>query len=109
MTAALGQQVTINGTPTLLAVPDLLPTYVPTTLNGVLTTALAYLVRGSITAIAGQTVTVDGKTTVLSTPTTVDGSGPQEVDDLQGGAAAMWTLTWGVILTCFGGFLIIWS
>lgn len=69
--ASAGPEVTLKAKPAVLSIPDLLPTYVSTTINGVPTSMLAYIVRGQSTATVGQTITLDERPTVLGFPPAV--------------------------------------
>lgn len=67
-TATIGQSVTINGQPTILAMPPTWFTMVPTAMNGIAMSVPVYIISGTGTATLGQTVTIDGKPTVLAVP-----------------------------------------
>jgi hypothetical protein len=68
-TTSIGQKVTLNGTPTVLAVPDLVPTAMAVAMDGIAGLQYAYVVSGSSVATIGQTVVVGGETMVLAAPT----------------------------------------
>lgn len=67
-TASIGQLVTVNGQPTVLAAPASVFALVPTIVNGAATSVPAYIISGTLTASIGQTVTMNGVPTVLTAP-----------------------------------------
>ncbi|KAJ4408132.1 hypothetical protein N0V91_003480 [Didymella pomorum] len=67
--ATIGQLITVNGIPTVLATPDAVFVRLPTTgIDGISTTIPAYILNGSLTASIGQRVTLSGTPTVLAAP-----------------------------------------
>jgi hypothetical protein len=89
----------LNRTPTVLAVPDLVPTVMTVAVGGVAESQYAYVVGGSLFATRGQTVTVYGETTVLAAPT--------RLTILDGGAAGGWDASWNVVCVFVGTFLVL--
>lgn len=67
--ATIGQLITVNGIPTVLATPDAVFVRLSTTgIDGMSTTIPAYILNGSLTASIGQRVTLSGTPTVLAAP-----------------------------------------
>ena len=98
-TASIGQKVTLDGTPTVLAVPGLVTTVMAVAIGGVAESQYAYVVGGSSVATIGQSVVADAETKVVSVPTA-----PAV---LEGGAAGFWEASWNAGCDCVGAFLVL--
>ncbi|KAL5379221.1 hypothetical protein PMIN03_011396 [Paraphaeosphaeria minitans] len=65
-TATIGQTVSLKGQTTVLVAPSAIFAFVPTIINGVATSAPAFIISGTSTASIGQTVNLNGQPTVLA-------------------------------------------
>ena len=98
-TASIGHKVTLDGTPTVLAELDLVPTVMAVAIGGVAESQYTYVVGGSSVATIGQNVIVDAVTKVVSVPTA-----PAV---LEGGAAGFREASWNAGCDCVGAFLVL--
>lgn len=98
-TASIGPKFTLDGTPTVLAVPGLVTTVMAVAIGGVAESQYAYVVGGLSVATIGQSVVVDAETKVVSVPTA-----PAV---LEGGAAGFWEASWNAGCDCVGAFLVL--